>query len=218
MAAACLDALGPDRRGRHASAHGTGTRSLIRARPASTSGRSAMTPTESHQLDQVDDGAFLGTWSMIEAWSRSTGCARGSRRHAEPRRAGPQCDLDDVPLARGHRRRLCAVAGIRVRRPELGAVNRRARSRGERRPRSARRDSAVHPTPAAPSSPARCRPSSLRPRAPDAPRCAHRIRTAPGASYAVEAVTASARDLGDAALFTFAGPPGSALHLFEAGR
>ncbi len=42
--------------------------------------------------------------------------------------------------------------------------------------------------------------------------------TAPGASYAVEAVGALDRDLGDAAVFTFAGPPGSALHLFEAGR
>jgi hypothetical protein len=42
--------------------------------------------------------------------------------------------------------------------------------------------------------------------------------TAPGASYAVEAVGALDRDLGGAAVFTFAGPPGSALHLFEAGR
>ena len=55
-----------------------------------------------------------------------------------------------------------------------------------------------------------------------------RRATAPGASYAVDAVRALAAatagaatagaDLDDAAVFTFAGPPGSALHLFDAGR
>jgi hypothetical protein len=45
-----------------------------------------------------------------------------------------------------------------------------------------------------------------------------RRATAPGASYAVEAVQALGTDLHDAAVFTFAGPPGSALHLFDAGR
>ena len=45
-----------------------------------------------------------------------------------------------------------------------------------------------------------------------------RRATAPGASYAVEAVQALGMDLRDAAVFTFAGPPGSALHLFDAGR
>ena len=41
---------------------------------------------------------------------------------------------------------------------------------------------------------------------------------APGASYAVDAVTALDTDLAGAAIFTFAGPPGSVLHLFDAGR
>jgi hypothetical protein len=47
---------------------------------------------------------------------------------------------------------------------------------------------------------------------------APRRAIAPGASYAVDAVTALDADLGRAAVFTFAGPPGSVLHLFDAGR
>jgi hypothetical protein len=47
---------------------------------------------------------------------------------------------------------------------------------------------------------------------------APRRAIAPGASYAVDAVTALDADLGRAAVFTFAGPPGSALHLFDAAR
>jgi hypothetical protein len=45
-----------------------------------------------------------------------------------------------------------------------------------------------------------------------------RRATAPGASYAVEAVRALDASVEEAAVFTFAGPPGSALHLFDAGR
>lgn len=45
-----------------------------------------------------------------------------------------------------------------------------------------------------------------------------RRAVSPGASYAVDAVKALDVPLADAAIFTFAGPPGSALHLFDAGR
>lgn len=45
-----------------------------------------------------------------------------------------------------------------------------------------------------------------------------RRAVSPAASYAVDAVTALETPLDDAAIFTFAGPPGSALHLFDAGR
>jgi hypothetical protein len=47
---------------------------------------------------------------------------------------------------------------------------------------------------------------------------APRRAVAPGASYAVDAVKALGTDLRSAAIFTFAGPPGSVLHLFDAGR
>lgn len=47
---------------------------------------------------------------------------------------------------------------------------------------------------------------------------AARRAVAPGASYAVEAVRALEADLASCAVFTFAGPPGSALSLFDAGR
>jgi hypothetical protein len=41
---------------------------------------------------------------------------------------------------------------------------------------------------------------------------------APSASYALEAVTDLGADLGRAAIFTFAGPPGSVVHLFDPAR
>lgn len=45
-----------------------------------------------------------------------------------------------------------------------------------------------------------------------------RRAVSPGASYAVDAAKALEAPLAAAAIFTFAGPPGSALHLFDTGR
>jgi hypothetical protein len=45
-----------------------------------------------------------------------------------------------------------------------------------------------------------------------------RRAVSPAAAYAVEAVAALEAPLAKAAIFTFAGPPGSALNLFDAGR
>jgi hypothetical protein len=49
-------------------------------------------------------------------------------------------------------------------------------------------------------------------------RCEPRRAVSPAASYAVEAAGALQAPLADAALYTFAGPPGSVLHLFDPAR
>ena len=177
MAAACLDALGPGplRRLRLRARHRHADRRSLRDAPLQAGVRRRRLP-HPDQLDQVDDGALPRHLVDDRGAGHARRAARADRAaDAEPRRARSR--VRPRLRAAGAARRSTTASRCRWRSRSAATTRRccsRARSRGEHRLEGGRDARSVSP-PAAPSSPATCRPSSPLPRAPDASRCAHRI-------------------------------------------